>query len=145
MPTLKITASKLNIELDKGGTFRPIFYVLDDQNQPVNLTGYGAVMQVKEDYADVVPLFNLSVATGSITILPPTTLVLKAGDVVGGQVLIADLTIGGVYGLQPRISADDTSAIVQDKLVYQVDLIEPSLDVIKWLKGDIKLNADGTT
>jgi hypothetical protein len=145
MPTLKITASKLNIELDKGGTFRPIFYVLDDQNQPVNLTGYGAVMQVKEDYADVVPLFNLSVAAGSIAILSPTTLVLKAGEVVGGKTLAADLTINGVHGLQPRISADAMSAIVQDQLVYQVDLIEPSLDVIKWLKGDIKLNADGTT
>jgi len=119
--------------------------VLDDNNAAVNLTGYGAVMQLKADYADTVPLFNLSVAASSIAIVGPTTLILKKGDTVGGVELTADLTITNVYGLQPRISAADTSAITQDALVYQMDLIEPSLDVIKYLKGGIKLNSDGTT
>ena len=145
MTTLRITAKKLNIELDKGGTFRPIFYVLDDNNAAINLTGYGAVMQVKADYSDVTPLFDLSVTAGSIVVTAPTTLVLSAGDIVGGVELTEALTIANVYGIQPKISAANTSAITQDELVYQIDLIEPSLEVIKYLKGCIRLNADGTS
>jgi len=145
MATLKIVAKPLNIELDKGGTFRPIFYVLDINNAAINLTGYRAVMQIKVDFTDTIPLFDLTTENSGITITSPTTLVFNIGDTLNGVVLTEALTITNVYGIQPHISATLTSAITQDELVYNVDLIEPSLDVIKYLKGGIKLNQDGTT
>lgn len=143
--TLKIVAKKLNIRLDKGGTFNPIFYILDANNAPVNLTGHNAVMQVKQDYSDVVPIFDLTTTNGKITIVGPDLVTLYAGEELNGVILSSDLTIANVYGIQPYISAELTSAITQDTLVYNVDLIKPSLDVIKYLKGSIFLNPDGTS
>ena len=145
MPTLKIVAKKQNIELDKGATFRPIFYMLDENNAAVNLTGYTAVMQLKVDVLDVVPLFDLTTENGGLEITSPTTITIKAGKCLNGVVLTADLTIASVYGIQAHISATDTSAIIDDSLVYTIDLIEPGLDVIKYLQGTIKLNPDGTS
>lgn len=143
MTTLKIIAKTLDIEFDKGGTFRPIFYVLDKNNNAINLTGYGAVMQLRLAVSDIDPLIDLSVANGSISITPPVTLEMKKGEYLNGEELTKDLTIYNVYALQPRISSAHTSAIAQEKLVYLVDLIEPSLDVIKYLKGDVQLNLSG--
>lgn len=143
--TLEIVAKKLNIKMDKGGTFRPVFYVIDTSNTPVNLTGYGAAMQIKEDYSDVVPLFNLTTTNGKITIVGPVSITINAGEELNGEILTTNLTIANAYGLQPYIAADLTSAITQDYLVYSIDLIEPALDVIKYLKGSIKLNPDGTS
>lgn len=143
--TLEIVAKKLNIKMDKGGTFRPVFYVIDTSNTPVNLTGYGAAMQIKEDYSDVVPLFDLTTTNGKITIVGPVSITINAGEELNGEILTTNLTIANAYGLQPYIAADLTSAITQDYLVYSIDLIEPALDVIKYLKGSIKLNPDGTS
>ena len=145
MSTLKIVAKKQNIELDKGATFRPIFYMLDEDNAAVNLTGYTAVMQVRVDISDVTPLFDLTTENGGLEITSPTTITVKAGKCLNGVVLTADLTIANVYGIQAHISATDTSAIEEDNLVYTIDLIEPGLDVIKYLQGNITLNPDGTS
>jgi hypothetical protein len=142
---LKILAKVVNIEMDKGGTFRPVFYVLDSDNEPVNLSGYGANMQIKVDYSDATPLFDLSVTAGSITIIGAVSVTVKAGEMWGDEIIEVDTIKTGVYGLQPHITATNTSSITQDQLVYQLDLIEPSLDVIKYIKGDIILNEDGTT
>jgi hypothetical protein len=145
MATLRIISKKLNIEMDKGGTFRPVFYILDENNAPVNLTGYHSVMQIKVDYSDVIPLFNLTTENSGISIVGPSTITIKAGNILNGVTLLADLVIAGVYGLKPHISADLTSTITQDALVYAVDLIEPAGDIIKYLRGIIKLNPDGTS
>lgn len=145
MATLHITAQKMNIELDKGATFDPIFWVLDSDNAAIDLTSFGAVMQFKEDYSDAVPLFDLTVANGLITIVTTATLTIEAGTVINGEELASDLVINNAYGVQPLLTATETTSIVQDCLVYALDLIDTDSKTRPYLKGKVKLNADGTT
>lgn len=145
MATLHIAAQKMNIELDKGATFDPIFWVLDSNNAVIDLTSFGAVMQFKEDYSDVVPLFDLTVANGLITIVTTATLTIEAGTVINGVELSTDLTVSNAYGVQPLLTATETSSITQDCLVYALDLIDADSKTRPYLKGKVKLNADGTT
>lgn len=145
MTTLHITAQKMNIELDKGATFDPIFWVLDSDNAAIDLTSFGAVMQFKEDYSDTTPLFDLTVANGKIAIVTTATLTIEAGTVINGVELSIDLTVSNAYGVQPILTATETSSITQDCLVYALDLIDIDSKTRPYLKGKVKLNADGTT
>lgn len=144
MTTLHITAQKMNIELDKGATFDPIFWVLDSDNAAINLTSFGAVMQFKEDYADTVPLFDLTVANGKIAIVT-ATITITAGTIINGEELASDLVINNAYGVQPILTATETSSITQGCLVYALDLIDTDSKTRPYLKGKVKLNADGTS
>lgn len=145
MATLNLTAPKLDFKVDKGHDFDPILWVLDENNAPINLTGYTGNMQIKTDYADVTPLFNLTVANAGLTITGPSTITVKAGNSLNGVELLVDTVIAGVYGLQPHISATLMSAIVLNDLVHYVDLIEPGGRILPYAKGKIKLNPDGTS
>lgn len=145
MAELDLTAPILNIKADKGHTFDPFLLVVDEDNAPIDLTGYGANMQIKEAYTDATPLFNLTVANGGMSIIGPISITVKAGKELNGVVLTAPLTITGVYGLQPHVEASLTSAVVPNTVVHYTDLIEPSGRVLPYAKGKIKFTPDGTT
>jgi hypothetical protein len=145
MAELDLTAPRLDFRVDKGHNFDPVLWVLDEDNAPINLSGYEANMQVKEAYSDATPLFDLTVANNGMTIVGPSSVTIKAGKELNGVVLAAPVTVAGVYGLQPHISAALMSAVVPNSLVHYVDLIEPGGRVLPYAKGKIKLTPDGTT
>lgn len=145
MSELDLTAPRLDFKVDKGHNFDPVLWVLDEDNAPIDLSGYEANMQIKESYADIEPLFNLTVANLGVTIVGPSSVTIKAGKELNGVVLTSPVTVTGVYGLQPHISAAQMSAVVPNSLVHYVDLIEPIGRVLPYAKGKIKLTPDGTT
>lgn len=145
MALLDLTAPKLDFKVDKGHDFDPVLWVLDENNAPINLTGYEGNMQIKVNYSDVTPLFNLTVANAGLTISGPSTITVKAGNTLNGVVLAVDTVIAGAYGLRPHISGALMSAIVPNELVHYIDLIEPGGRTLPYAKGKIKLNADGTS
>lgn len=145
MAQLDLTAPRLDFKVDKGHNFDPVLWVLDEDNAPIDLTGYEANMQIKEAYTDTVPLFDLTVANNGMSIVGPSSVTIKAGKELNGVILTAPVTVTGVYGLQPHISAALMSAIVQNSLVHYIDLIEPGGRVLPYAKGNLKLTPDGTT
>jgi hypothetical protein len=121
-------AKKLLIE--QGATWRDSYTLLQPAPAgtpiadllPINLTGYSARMQIRPDYASATVLLELTQANGRIAITPAS-----------GNIAM-------------HISAADTAALTftDAPAVYDLELIEPSGDVIRLLKGSVTLSPEVT-
>lgn len=113
-------AARYPIRIEQGATWRTVLTVKDDTGQPVDLTGYTARMQIRQDYDTTTVLAELTTANGGITI---------NGD--NGQVtlLIAD---------------EDTAAYTWTSGVYDLELVSGSGDVTRLLQGPASLDLEVT-
>lgn len=116
-------AGTKDLVIDKGATYKlSLIWSTKDQfnvKTPVDLTGYTAASQIRESYDAVSPIVSLT--TGS-------------GIVLGGVTGTIDLVI----------TAAVTTAITIDKGVWDLELTNPSGEVIRLLSGKVTFKPEVT-
>ena len=118
-----MAAIKRKLEIDKGATFRfkAVWKVgaTKETVQPVDLTGYTAKMQVREDIGTPI-LLELTTENGGIT-------------------------LGGVLGsIELYVSATESSSFIWSEGVYQLELTAPNGDVSRKLAGRVVVTPEIT-
>lgn len=112
-------AGKLNLKINKGETFRYTLKWLDENEVPIDITGYDARMHIRPEIdSDTIllkfasdPLLN---PDGEITITPVT------GEIVLylGATQTADIDWeSGVYDLEMYVSPDEVIRLIEGKVV----------------------------
>jgi hypothetical protein len=115
-----MTAGNYNITAEQGASFRRVLTWNDAANEPINLTGYTARMQIRSDY------FTPDPATISLT-------------TENGRI-----TLGGALGtISLYISATDMAALVADAYVYDLELISGA-EITRLVQGTFVINAEVT-
>ncbi|WP_396180133.1 hypothetical protein [Flavobacterium sp.] len=113
-------AATYNFEIEQGATLaRPIVWK-DGNGVPVNLTGYSAKMQVRQNTSSQEVLLELSTANGKITITPLTG------------------TITLIFG------AATTAAITWKRGKYDLELTSGDGTVTRLIEGDINVSREIT-
>lgn len=110
-------AGKLNLTINQGETFTHILKWSDENNTPVNLTGYTAKLQIREKPEAVNPLIELSTENGGI---------------------IFSLVEVGTFTL--TISSTATTAITWNTGVYDLLMIAPDLTVTRLIEGRVTVS-----
>jgi len=152
MALLDLTPPELIIRFSRGKTFRPIFWYLDENNSPINLTGFTARMQARVDIDDALPItgWDLTTENGGIAIVTQASYTLEAGTtvIVGGEMveLTTDLVLTNPYGIQPLVAASVTVDTSWDSAVFDIEVIEPSpsLAVLPFIQGVLEPKAEVT-
>lgn len=108
-------AARYTIRIEQGATWRPVFTLRD-----TNLTGYTARMQIRADINATDVLLELSTANGKISIDGPA-----------GQI-------------KPVLTDVETAALTWISGVYDLELIAPSGDVQRLLKGPVEVDPEVT-
>jgi len=121
--TLNLNPPELTITFTKGKTFNPIFYYLDKDNGVVDLTGYTARMQARVDDV-LLPDWDLTTENGKLTIV--------IGDTEVGEEVIVN-----AQGIQVHVTDSVTAAITWELACYEMELIDPSLKVLPYIKGTL--------
>lgn len=110
-------ATQFDIEMEQGATFDEISFTWwtdSTKTAPVNLTGYSARMQMREDYDDADPQFEVLSTT------------------------VGEITLGGAAGtVDVVVPATKTAAITARKGFYDLELVSPSGKVVKLMKGRV--------
>ena len=106
-----MAAVKIDLTIEKGATFGKIFLWKDSDKVPINLTDYTARMQIKKSNASLTNLVELTTENGGITITP-----------IEGKIEL-------------YISDTDTSALVENKGQYDLELITPDTTIVKFVRG----------
>lgn len=112
--------AKINLTIDKGATFRHSLTLKNAKNQPIDLTGYSARMHIRAEIAS-------------------TAIISALTNVNGGIVLGGKLGTVNLY-----ISDTDTSALVELKGVYDLELVSPGLDVRRLCGGTVTMSPEVT-
>ena len=125
MTTLDLKAPSIDIKFDKGKTLKPVFYYLSPTNTVIDLEGYTARMQVRLNYDSETPLWDLTTENDGL-------------EIVTGTATLADgTTIANAQGVKLNVTATQTAEIAWDKAVFDIELIEPGLDVLPFIKGTL--------
>jgi hypothetical protein len=116
-----MSAISLNLPvIEKGTTFRYTFFWKDSAGNPINMSGCTARMQIRKTIAAAVPIQDLTIANGGITITP------SAGRI--------DLLI----------SATDTASYVDSYAVYDLIVTMALGDKIPFAEGNVIIRASVT-
>lgn len=115
-----MAAGTYNFTIEQGTTFSREIVWKDDQDNPIDVTGYTARMQIRSSVADATVLLELTSENGRIT--------------VG--------TTDGKFTLS--ITDADTTAITWASGVYDLEVIDGSSDVTRLLKGTITVDKEVT-
>jgi phage tail sheath gpL-like len=67
-----MTAGIYNTTIDQGSLWSVVLVYTDSNNTPVNLTGYTAAMQLRQNYNSTTADLTLTTANGGITIVGAT-------------------------------------------------------------------------
>ncbi len=67
-----MTAGIYNATIDQGSVWSVVLVYTDSNNTPVNLTGYTAAMQLRQNYNSEVANLTLTTANGGISIVGAT-------------------------------------------------------------------------
>ena len=120
-------AGRYDIDCEKGATFRRVITWGDENESPINLTGFSARMQVREAFTSSTTVASLTNANGKITLGGAT-----------GQVTI-------------QLTASDTAALPVSTTfgdawvgVYDLELVAPSGDVTRLLEGQFVVTPEVT-
>jgi hypothetical protein len=107
-----MTAGIYNTTIDQGSVWSVVLVYTDSNNVPVNLTGYTAAMQLRQNYNSDVADLTLTTANGGITIVGATgTITINATAAQTG-----DLDPGFyVYDLE-LTSGSNISRLIQGQL-----------------------------
>ena len=108
-------ATKANIVIDQGTTFSTTINLTDDDDAPINLTGYSGRSKMKKHY----------------TSSNSHTFTVSLGGNTGVLVL--------------SLSANQTSNIVPGRYVYDVELIDTSNVVSRIVEGIVTVTPEVTT
>lgn len=110
-------AGKYDFTIYQGATFSKVFTWRDSSKNLINLTGYTAVMYIKEDLDSTTKLLTSEGTSPTIT-----------------------LTLGGVLGtITAAITAAVTGALSFDKAIYVLELTL-SGTTKRLLEGEVKLS-----
>ncbi len=120
---LDLRPPSVTIKFDIGKTIKPVFYYLSPANAVINLSGYKARMQVRSDYDSTVTIWDLTTENAGLSI------------VTGTAVLSDGTTVLNAQGIKLNVTALQTSAIDWTQAVFDIELIEPGLDVLPFIKG----------
>ena len=121
-----MAAGKYNLTIEQGTTLNLDLTYRDSDNNPIDLTGYSAKMQIKSDYADKNPKTYLTLSSS-----------LNADN--------TGLTLGGASGsINIFVSAPSSSAINFDSAVYDLEITSITGLVTRLLEGNVKLNREVT-
>jgi hypothetical protein len=114
-----MSAGIYNDILDQGATYQLVVVYKDDSGSPINLTGYSAFMQLRENYDSTVADLTLTTANGGISINGP----------------LGEITI--------TATAAQTTTLTSDYYLYDLELVSGS-EVIRLLQGQITVNSEVT-
>ena len=114
-------ASKLNLKINQGETFRYTLNWKDEAEVAINLTGYTARMQIRATPESSAILASLTTENGGINITNALT---------------------GEFKL--FISATDTSSFNWVAGVYDLEMVAPNTDVIRLLAGSVSVSKEIT-
>jgi len=103
-----MTAAIYNATIDQGATFQLTVVYKDDAGLPINLTGYTAALQVRQNYYDTTALLTLTSPSGGIVITGATgTIAITMTDVQTGSLdegfYVYDLEISSSGGTVTRL------------------------------------------
>lgn len=138
-----LTASKENIEFDRGKTIVLVFLLLDDALAPINATGWKARMQARLDYSDATPLtgWNFTTETTGLEIvqIASTSITVEAGSVVNGVELDKDTiyNLTNVYAIKLTVSDTITAVDLFDTAYYDIEAIDTNNRVYPIKKGKL--------
>lgn len=110
-----------NFVIKQGATFSQILTWYSDKNKttPVNLTGYTARMQIRNNIEDASPIVDMTTANSKIT-------------------------LGGAAGtITLNIPATETSALTPGSAVYDLELVNGAT-VIRLLEGSLEITREVT-
>jgi hypothetical protein len=108
-----MTAATYDITIEQGATFRLNLVWRDADNNPVDLTGYVARMQVRSSYSDPEVQLNLSTENGAI-VLGDT---LGTITITGSATSTDDIKVrAGVYDVEVQASDGTVTRLVQGKV-----------------------------
>ena len=114
-----MSAGIYNDTLDQGATYKLVVVYKDNNDAPINLTGFSAYMQLRENYDSTTADLTLSTANGGIVI----------DGALGKLTIIA--------------TATQTGALTADYYLYDLELVNgPS--ITRLLQGQITVNSEVT-
>jgi len=108
-------AGTYNITCDQGATFQKAISWNDSANNPYNLTGYSARMQVRPTAESTTVILELTTANGRIT--------------VGST----------EYNVNLLVSAAITDGLTPGLYVYDLEIVSPAGVVDRILEGNFKV------
>ena len=102
-----MTATIQNITLEQGTDFQQAFVVVDASGNPVNLTGAGAALQIRDYPGDPNALVSLNTNTGGLVITASTgTITAIIAEAVAATIVpglyVYDLKLLNASGLTSR-------------------------------------------
>ena len=113
-------SQRLNAVIEQGSKFNPVLTLTDSTSTLINLTGYTARMQIRETVDAATTIASLTTENGGIT-------------------------LGGAAGtVTLYISGSDTAAFDFEVAVYDLELVDGSGDVQRWVYGDVSLSKEVT-
>lgn len=113
-------AAKYDIVMDQGATFSRAITWQDSQAVPVNLTGYTARMQVRDEVDSSTSALSLTTENSRIS-------------------------LGGTAGtITLLVSATDTAAVAAGEYVYDLELVSGSGTVTRLIQGCFTVDAEVT-
>ena len=116
---MTIQPGKKDFKLLQGATFEESITWSDDAG-PVNLTGYTARMQAREEYESATAFIDITTGNGGIT-------------------------LGGAAGtIALLLSATATAAITAEHGYYDLELVSPTGRVYRLLQGKICVSKEAT-
>jgi hypothetical protein len=122
---LDLKAPSINIRFDKGKTLKPVFYYLSPTNAVIDLTDYTARMQVRLTSDTATTIWDLTTENSGLAI------------VTGTATLADGTTVANAQGIKLNVTATQTAAVTWEKAVFDIELIEPLLDVLPFIKGTL--------
>lgn len=112
-------AGVLHLTIEQGATFDPVMTWKDENGDAINLTGYTARMQIREEVESTTTLHEATTAN-------------------------SEIVLGGIAGtITFAISAVITAAFTFDTGVYDLELVNGN-DVTRLLRGDVVLSKEVT-
>lgn len=116
---MTIQPGKKDFKLLQGATFEELI-TWSDEAGPVNLTGYTARMQAREEYESATAFIDINTGNGGIT-------------------------LGGAAGtIALFISATNTALITAEHGYYDLELVSPTGRVYRLLQGKICVSKEAT-
>jgi len=106
-------AGKIDLEIDKGATYRKTFYWQDSLGAAINITGYTGRMQIRKSINSSSFIAELTTENGGMTLTGPE-----------GKIELF-------------ISDTDTSSVVENSGVYDIELISAGSEITKFCRGSV--------
>lgn len=115
-----MSAAIYNATVDQGATFELSVVYKDQSGTPINLTGFSAALQVRQNYYDTTALVTLTSPSSGIVITPLT-----------GTVKIT-------------MSATQTGALDEGNYVYDLELYSSGGNVTRLIQGQFTISPEVT-